>query len=88
MPGKKKPQKLIVGTWISDPDRPGERVFRQHEDQPAEVITDMGAMIRWTKAFFKDSPGEYEFIREVHGALLCATQTSFDFVEELDRGDR
>jgi len=72
----KAKQPLVVGRWSDDGD-----TFKALPEQPDAEITDMGSMILWVKANFKDTPGTYEFIRKVPGAFIATEQIEFAFKE-------
>jgi len=85
-------QKFVVGKWEDDsytglPESGGDpqemktggRKFVPCDQQPDEPITELNKMVAWTKKAFAQQPGEYAFIREIPGALVCAKQTEFNW---------
>lgn len=63
---------LVVGSWK-------DGVFTAAPTQPTAKINDLHKMIAWTKETYGEtSPGRYEFIRTVQGALTLAKQTVLD----------
>ncbi len=80
---KKQVQKFVVGKWVQEIDIGGalldSRKFVPCDQQPDEPITELNKMAAWTKKTFAEQPGEYAFIREIPGALVCAKQTEFNW---------
>lgn len=67
---RKLAQRFSIGVW-------SEGSFHPMEKQPEEPITEFAAMLAWTKATFGNTPGKYEFIRIVPGALVVEPKASF-----------
>jgi len=74
---ERKVQKFIVGKWVAGSE--GVSHFEPCKLQPETALTDVNEIVAWTKANMAQEPGEYQFVREVPGALVIAVQQNLKF---------